>query len=1179
MRDGRDGDDAPAHAGAGGLSAAALRALAEADRDAVGAALTALRDGLDAGLAFAGRIAGDRVTVPEGAALGRGGAVAPFAYALAAAPCAEAAESGRAIRRDGAGDAHPGAAHLLGMRGYAGAAIRDADGRAAGVLAVATAGPLPDDPGLPPALEALADRIGAYWRAEATAARLAAAEAALAAEREARAAAEARLADVVAAVSEWYWETDAQGRFVYVAGAASAAFGVDAAWFAGKTRREVVAAMGDPDEPPDLAALDRLTAAGSPFRDFTYAIRDPHGRRRWIRIAGAPVRGADCAVTGWRGAGAEATALVEKDRALRAAEQRLRDGIEAMDAGFALFDADERLVMCNRAYGALSDAMGDACRFVGATFETLVRGFAAGGLYADPRARDDPDAFAAERMAQFRAADGRPREQALSGRRWVEITERRTAEGGIVLVRTDVTARKLSEMRLRDGVEAMGATFALFDADDRLILCNAAYRRLAGDVGARPAPLGLTFETLVREALAVGAYDDALARDDPEAFLARRMAHRRAADGAPHEVRVAGPRWIEIREMQTSDGGVAMVQTDVTARKLSEMRLRDGIEALDAGFALFDAEDRLAMCNHVFAELMARSGDPRERIGATFEEALRASVEAGALDEHPEAAADPEGFVAWRLARHSDPDGRPFELRLKGPRWVEIREHRTAEGGVALIRSDVTARKLSELRLLDGIEAMPGGFALFDADDRLTLCNEAFRRLFKATGRPARAGVGFAELYAAALDHGLLADPRARTDRSGLIADRMARHRAADGRGGETRLADGRWAEVSERRTAEGGVVLVSRDITELKRSQMRLLDAIDGVPVGFMLCDADDRLVLCNRRFRELYPEWADLLEPGTPFDRIAPPDAGAEGARTPPQAWREARLRPEGPPVQTMTAAGRSVLVADTRTATGERVGVHLDVTPFVLLQRELAQATGRAEAALDARSRFLANISHELRTPLNAVIGLSELIRVEAHGPLAPKYVEYAGLVKQAGEFLLSLIVDILDMSRLEAGRMELDFEPVDLAEIAARATGLLTAQASAKGLALALEPPDPPLPPVPAEPRRLTQIMVNLLSNAVKFTHAGRVALSWRAEGDRALIAVADTGVGMTAEEAERALRPFEQVRSLARREYLEGTGLGLPLVKALAELHGGGLTLRSAPGEGTCAEVWLPMRRD
>ncbi len=274
-------------------------------------------------------------------------------------------------------------------------------------------------------------------------------------------------------------------------------------------------------------------------------------------------------------------------------------------------------------------------------------------------------------------------------------------------------------------------------------------------------------------------------------------------------------------------------------------------------------------------------------------------------------------------------------------------------------------------------------------------------------------------------------------------------------------------------------------------------------------------------------------------------------------------------------VTSEGRHLLVSETRTPDGGHVGVHVDITVLVLLQRALDEARERAEDALAARSRFLANMSHELRTPLNAVIGLSELMRVEAHGPLAPKYLEYAGLVKQAGEFLLSLIVDILDMSKIEAGRMELDRSAVDLDALAREAAGLVRVQAQAKGLALRLVPPASPLPPVSGEPRRLKQILLNLLSNAVKFTETGSVTLSWGAAEGCVLIAVEDTGIGMTPEDAARAMLPFEQVRSIARREYLEGTGLGLPLVKSLVELHGGTLTLTSAPGRGTRVEVRLP----
>jgi signal transduction histidine kinase len=265
---------------------------------------------------------------------------------------------------------------------------------------------------------------------------------------------------------------------------------------------------------------------------------------------------------------------------------------------------------------------------------------------------------------------------------------------------------------------------------------------------------------------------------------------------------------------------------------------------------------------------------------------------------------------------------------------------------------------------------------------------------------------------------------------------------------------------------------------------------------------------------------------------------------------------------------------MITHTRSAEGSTLGVHVDITDMVRLQQELTTATRRAEEALAVRTRFLANMSHELRTPLNAVIGFSELMMMETQGPLDARYLDFARIIKQSGEFLLSLIVDILDIARIEAGKMSVGQEPVALAGIVREVAAMLSLQAERKGLRLTLA-----LPPgdtvVPGDPRRLKQVVQNLMSNAVKFTETGEVSVSLEREGAAVRLCVADTGRGMSAEDIAFAMEPFQQRRGMDSREVMEGTGLGLPLVKALVDLHGGRFELVSEPGRGTDATVWLP----
>jgi two-component system cell cycle sensor histidine kinase PleC len=243
---------------------------------------------------------------------------------------------------------------------------------------------------------------------------------------------------------------------------------------------------------------------------------------------------------------------------------------------------------------------------------------------------------------------------------------------------------------------------------------------------------------------------------------------------------------------------------------------------------------------------------------------------------------------------------------------------------------------------------------------------------------------------------------------------------------------------------------------------------------------------------------------------------------------------------------------------------------------LEAERARAT--ADEANRAKSLFLANMSHELRTPLNAILGFSELIEQAVIGPLDSRYRDYAHDVRNSGEYLLRLINDLLDTSKIEVGRLDLREDPVDLGEVARECQRLLLDKAHDAYVELAIDLP-PDMPMLLADRLRMKQILLNLLSNALKFTPAGgqvKLTATLMPQEDLEL-KVTDTGIGMRPEDVSVALEPFRQLDNLMSRRY-EGTGLGLPLAKALTELHGGSFEVASHPGKGTVVRVLLPKRR-
>jgi len=243
----------------------------------------------------------------------------------------------------------------------------------------------------------------------------------------------------------------------------------------------------------------------------------------------------------------------------------------------------------------------------------------------------------------------------------------------------------------------------------------------------------------------------------------------------------------------------------------------------------------------------------------------------------------------------------------------------------------------------------------------------------------------------------------------------------------------------------------------------------------------------------------------------------------------------------------------------------------------QAELLKAREIAEQASRAKSDFLANMSHELRTPLNAIIGFSEVINTGMFGPLSVRYREYGGYVLNSGVHLLALINEILDLSRLEAGKLELQDQDVDLSFVVRDALRLVEAQAEKSKIHLS-EAMRGDIPLIRGDERRLRQILINLLANAVKFTpEGGRVRVSIFRRDAELAIEVSDTGIGMAPEHIPKALEPFGQIESKVSGKY-EGTGLGLPLAKRLIELHGGTLTIESKPNAGTRVTVTVPPER-
>ncbi|WP_207461494.1 ATP-binding protein [Azospirillum sp. SYSU D00513] len=373
------------------------------------------------------------------------------------------------------------------------------------------------------------------------------------------------------------------------------------------------------------------------------------------------------------------------------------------------------------------------------------------------------------------------------------------------------------------------------------------------------------------------------------------------------------------------------------------------------------------------------------------------------------------------------------------------------------------------------------------------------------------------------------------------------------------------------------------RAAADIRRAKHLLDQALDSMSEGFVLWGSDRRLSLANRRYYEMFPFLRDVALPGARFDGIIEHAAkfllpeSSDKERRSWRGWRSTaheRLHsyelelPDGTIVESNQA----------RTPDGSVVSVYRDVTLRRKAEARLDEAKLAAERAHRMKSEFLSNMSHELRTPLNAIIGFAQVLELGNPRTGPATVLEYARDIRISGEHLLSIINDVLDMSKLEAGTMMLRESEFDLGRIVLQWTQILREQAREKGLDLQVEVPREPLP-LRGDERLLRQVLLNLVSNAIKFTESGgtiRVGADRTGDGGFR-ITVADTGIGIAPEHTRQVFEPFFQVESASTRRF-SGTGLGLSISLAIVNLHEGTLTLDSPSGKGTVATVMLPERR-
>ena len=596
--------------------------------------------------------------------------------------------------------------------------------------------------------------------------------------------------------------------------------------------------------------------------------------------------------------------------------------------------------------------------------------------------------------------------------------------------------------------------------------------------------------------------------------------------------------------------------------------VRRTIESISEGFAIYDSEDRLVICNEAYRGFFGDLAH-EARPGRTFTQILQKLLEQGKIAE---AIGREEEWLEERVKRHQMP-GEPFEMRFN-ERWVEVREERHPDGYVSLFMIDVSARKAieatleeSEERYRQVVDDQTEMICRYQPDSALTFVNEAFCR-YVGQNRESLLGKLFLDLVPEEEREAF----RERLRRAAETDKAMSREARVVGPKGESR-----WQQWTDRafKDDQGRVIeyqSVGRDITERRVVEERFRTFVDNAPAAISIKDREGRYLLVNRKFSEL-----TSLEPSEVIGRTStvlfPEDFAASGIEhdtevlsTNRASAREELLVTERKRVHLLTV---KFPLLDEPGDTGLVGAIHTDITPLKWAEAELAVAKDEAEKASAAKTRFLSAASHDLRQPLHAMRLLFETLRMTKDPGRKEQIFDQVGNALASMSLMLNALLDI---GELESGAVKAKIADVRIDPLLESLVETVLPSADEKGIMLRYQPSSAI---VRTDPVLLSRILDNFLSNAVRYTDSGKILVGCRRSGDHLRVEVWDSGRGIPDESLEEIFEDYRQIGNTSR-DRSQGLGLGLGITQRLARLLGHRVSVRSWHGRGSVFMVELPM---